>query len=54
MQMTLFGYVDHPLVDELRNLQIDAMTPIDALQMLQQWQQKILAGEDTPTPARSK
>ncbi|QDV15315.1 DNA mismatch repair protein MutS [Rosistilla oblonga] len=54
MQMTLFGYVDHPLVDELRNLQIDAMTPIDALQMLQQWQQKIRDGEDTPELSRSK
>lgn len=38
LQLTLFGPADHPLVDELRRLDLDHLTPIEALQRLQQWQ----------------
>lgn len=41
MQMTLFGQSDHPVVDELRRLDLDRLTPIDALQRLQQWQKSL-------------
>lgn len=38
LQLTLFGAADHPLVDELRRLDLNHLTPIEALQRLQQWQ----------------
>ena len=38
LQLTLFGPADHPLVDELRRLDLNHLTPIEALQRLQQWQ----------------
>ncbi len=34
-QLTLFGFADHPLLDEVQKLDIDAMTPIQAMQFLQ-------------------
>jgi DNA mismatch repair protein MutS len=40
-QLTLFGYADHPLIDELQKLDVNTMTPIDALQFLQQAQQQL-------------
>lgn len=46
-QLTLFGFADHPLLDELQKLDVNAMTPIDALQFLQQAQQ------DLKSPARN-
>ncbi len=38
LQLTLFGPANHPLVDELRRLDLNHLTPIEALQRLQQWQ----------------
>ncbi len=38
LQLTLFGPADHPLVDELRRLDLNHLTPIEAFQRLQQWQ----------------
>jgi len=35
IQMTLFGFADHPLLDELQRLELDSMTPLEALQFLQ-------------------
>ncbi|GAA5506011.1 DNA mismatch repair protein MutS [Novipirellula caenicola] len=34
-QLTLFGFADHPLLDDIQKLDVNAMTPIDALQFLQ-------------------
>ncbi len=34
-QMSLFGADDHPVLDEIRELDIDHMTPVDALERLQ-------------------
>jgi DNA mismatch repair protein MutS len=34
-QLTLFGFADHPLLDEIQRLDVDSMTPIQALQFLQ-------------------
>jgi DNA mismatch repair protein MutS len=42
-QLTLFGAADHPLLDDLRALDLNATTPLDALQLLQQWQQRLEA-----------
>ncbi len=40
-QLTLFGYADHPLIQQLSNLDLDSMTPMDALQFLQKAKQEI-------------
>ncbi|MGA2798384.1 MAG: DNA mismatch repair protein MutS, partial [Thermoguttaceae bacterium] len=39
-QLTLFGG-DHPVIDELRGVELNNITPLAALQMLQEWQQKL-------------
>ncbi len=44
-QMTLFGFADHPLIGEVERLDVNAMTPIDALKFLQSAQQNL----KTPT-----
>ncbi len=38
IQLTLFQMDSHPLVEKLRNLDLNALTPIAALQLLAQWQ----------------
>ena len=40
-QLTLFGFADHPLLDEVQKLDIDAMTPIQAMQFLQSAQRRL-------------
>ena len=37
VQFSLFGPEDHPVVDELRALDVDSLTPIDALQTIARW-----------------
>ena len=37
MQMTLFEVADHPLVKEIRKLDANQISPMQALEMLQQW-----------------
>ncbi len=46
IQLTLFGAADHPLVDEVRKLDLNHVTPLAAMQMLQKWQEN-LAKEGT-------
>ncbi len=41
IQLTLFGPADHPLLDEVRKLDLNATTPLDALAAIQQWQQML-------------
>jgi DNA mismatch repair protein MutS len=48
-QLTLFGYEEHPLLDELRQLDIDNMPPIDALARIKAWQEQ-LQGEMAQKP----
>jgi len=40
-QLTLFGFADHPLLEEVQKLDINAMTPMDAMQFLLEAQQKL-------------
>lgn len=44
VQLTLFGFADHPVIDDLKRLQIDSMSPIEALQFLQKAQAAIANG----------
>ena len=40
-QLTLFGFADHPLLEEVQKLDVNAMTPIDAMQFLQEAQRQL-------------
>jgi DNA mismatch repair protein MutS len=44
MQLSLFEVADHPLLDELRSVELDNTTPIDALRLLRQWQEQWTPG----------
>ncbi len=37
LQLTLFETAEHPLVSEIRELDVDAITPLEALQRLSAW-----------------
>lgn len=40
-QLTLFGFADHPLLAKLQDLELDAITPIEAMQFLQQAKEEL-------------
>jgi DNA mismatch repair protein MutS len=41
IQLTLFGTQPHPLIDKLKALDANRLTPIDALQMLHAWKEDL-------------
>ncbi len=41
VQMTLFGPTDHPLLDVVRQTNLNDLTPLQALQLIQQWQEEL-------------
>jgi len=41
LQLTLFGAAEHPLLDEIRACDVNNVTPINALSLIQQWQKKL-------------
>jgi len=41
IQLTLFGFADHPVIDEIKRLEIDKLTPMEALAYLQRAQKSI-------------
>ena len=45
VQLTLFGPIEHPLLDEVRQLDLDNTTPVVALQRIKQWQEQLAAEE---------
>ncbi len=42
-QMPLFGLEEHPLLDEIRSANLDDMRPLEALELLHTWQQRLAA-----------
>ncbi len=46
IQLTMFGMEPHPLLDKIRSLQPTEITPMNALEMLHQWQQELSDDED--------
>jgi DNA mismatch repair protein MutS len=40
-QMTLFGIEEHPLLDEIRSSKLDELSPLQAFELLRQWQQQL-------------
>jgi DNA mismatch repair protein MutS len=41
LQLTLFAAAEHPLIDELRKADLNALSPMAALNLLQQWREKL-------------
>jgi len=41
LQLTLFGPAEHPLLDEIRQVDLDQTKPLDALQWIQKWQESL-------------
>jgi DNA mismatch repair protein MutS len=41
VQLTLFEFGDHPVIDKLRALSVADLTPMQALQLLEQWQAEL-------------
>jgi DNA mismatch repair protein MutS len=48
-QLTLFGIEEHPLLDEIRSAPLDELRPVEALELLHSWQQRLI---DEPSPAK--
>ncbi|MBL8892050.1 MAG: DNA mismatch repair protein MutS [Planctomycetaceae bacterium] len=46
IQLTLFGPPTHPLVETLRNLDTNALTPLQSLQLIHDWQAKLRQDDD--------
>ena len=42
----MFGMEPHPLLDKIRSLEPTEMTPMNALEMLHQWQQELTEPSD--------
>ncbi|MBN1854783.1 MAG: DNA mismatch repair protein MutS [Pirellulales bacterium] len=40
-QLTLFGMTEHPLLDRIREVSIDAITPLEALRLIFAWQKEL-------------
>ena len=52
-QLTLFELAEHPLLDVIRNLELDATSPREAMQLIHDWQEQLaveLARRGEPTP----
>ncbi len=45
IQFSLFGPEDHPVVDELRQLDLDSLTPMDALLTIERWKKYLSNSE---------
>ncbi len=43
IQLTFFGPADHPLLDDLRKVNLEETTPIAALRLIEQWQRTLAA-----------
>lgn len=41
IQFSLFGPEDHPIIEEIRQTDMNRMTPIDALKILSEWKQQL-------------
>jgi hypothetical protein len=46
--MTLFGFEEHPLLDEIRAADLDGLDPAEALKLARAWQRQ-LTSEAAPS-----
>jgi len=49
LQMSLFGTEEHPLIEKIRQLDLERLTPLESLQQLAEWQ-KLLEQEAQAKP----
>ena len=42
-QLTLFGFADHPLLDQIQELDVNEMTPVDAMKFLEKAKEELKA-----------
>ncbi|MEC9091981.1 MAG: DNA mismatch repair protein MutS [Planctomycetota bacterium] len=47
LQLTLFGFEPHPLINEIKQADLNSLTPLDAFKLIEQWQQSL--GPTDPT-----
>ena len=43
IQLTLFGTADHPMLEMIRETDVNGLTPLEALQLVATWQEKLKA-----------
>lgn len=43
LQLTLFGPADHPLLDDIRQVDLNQTTPMEAMRLISQWQESLSA-----------
>jgi DNA mismatch repair protein MutS len=53
VQLTLFAPPEHPLLDAIRETDVDRLTPLEALQLLHQWQARLRADLDSTSTSIS-
>ena len=46
LQLTLFGYEPHPLVEQIRGTELNALTPMEALKLIEQWQGELASSQN--------
>jgi DNA mismatch repair protein MutS len=44
LQLSLFGFQDHPVLEKIRGADLDQLTPIAAWRLVQEWQEEIRRG----------
>ncbi len=54
IQLTLFEAVDHPIVDELRDLDLTEFTPLQLFDKVRAWQEQLRAERKTPRARRPR
>ncbi|MAV36362.1 MAG: DNA mismatch repair protein MutS [Planctomycetaceae bacterium] len=42
LQLTLFAAAEHPLLEEIRQVEVDRLTPLQALQQIESWRRKLV------------
>lgn len=52
IQLTLFAPYEHPLLDEIRELDLNTLAPLDALQQVRQWQDRLIGEHRSASPSR--
>ena len=41
LQLSLFGAAEHPLLEDIRELDVNATTPLEALALIHRWQKRL-------------
>ncbi len=54
MQLSLFGPLDHPVLEDLAATDLDAVSPLEALKLVVQWQERLNAERKTDPSKRRR